>query len=111
MIRDYNVAVSYRNRDTGAMETRRYPFSDYCLDTGYSLKRVLRLVEDAFQDLQDNKPKEEWSDEAVRAFQKIRGQLLDCANNIERLPSTLYYQGKNVNSLTGSEYLAQILGE
>lgn len=111
MIHDYSVNVAYRNRETGAIEARRYPFEEYCLDIGYSLKRTLRLVEDAFQDIQNDKSKEDWSEDVLKSFQRIRGALLDNANNIERLPQTLSYKGRSINSLSGSEHVAQLIGE
>lgn len=69
--------------------TKEYTLECYTSSMKYELMRIITDVEDAFYIAQDNKQKEDWDENVLKAFVRIRHKLLDEANAIERLPKDL----------------------
>lgn len=111
MFNDYTVNIVYKNRSLENVNQKSYPFVDYCQEQKLNLMHVITDVENAFYVLQDNKNKDEWSPEAVEAFQRVRHRLLDAANSMVRLPQNLQYKGVNIGSINGAEYIAGLINQ
>lgn len=73
------------------------------------LLRLITDVEDMAYHANDNKPKEEWTDESWSTFCKIKHKLLDKAGDIGRLPDNQFEYAEKDNSL--SEFVASVLNE
>lgn len=54
------------------------------------LKRIITDVEDMAYTINGNKSKEEWDDDAIMAFSKIKHKILDKAGEISRLPESIF---------------------
>jgi len=66
-------------------------------------------VENLCCDLEETSNKLDWSPETADAFGKIRHLLLNAANDVQRLPNSLYYQNVPCNNMNISEMLAQLI--
>lgn len=111
MLNDYTVNIIYRNRALESVNQKNYPFVDYCQEQKMNMMRTIADVENAFYVLQDNKSKDDWSEEAMNMFQHIRHKLLDTANNVERLPQNLRCKGCRIDAMAASEYIADIISK
>lgn len=109
MLNDCTVNVVYKNRSLEDVSCRSYSLVDYCQEQKLNLMHIITDVENAFYAMQNNQSKDDWSPQAMELFQRIRHKLLDSANSMERLPKNLCYKGVNVNSVSFSEYLANII--
>lgn len=106
---DFKVNIEYKNKQMQTVNEREYEFSQYTEMLQLELMRVIMDVEDAFYQLQGNVQKDNWSPLASELFQKIRHKLLDQANAIKRLPSTLNYKGVPCDAKNLSEVIADML--
>lgn len=106
---DFTVKVSYRNRDTTDLREWSYDFKQYTEMMKREIMRVIMDVEDIIYHLQGSRAKEDWDTETIDRFQKVRHKLLDQANAIERLPTSLHYKGVSCASINVSEMLANII--
>lgn len=111
MLDDYTVNIVYKNRSMENVSQRTCLFADYCQDQKLNLMHVITDVENAFYAMQGDKGKDEWSQEALDSFQRIRHKLLDSANSIVRLPQTLHYKGVGIGIMDGTEYIANIVNK
>lgn len=73
------------------------------------LLRLITDVEDMAYRFNDNKPKEEWSDESWADFCRIKHKILDKAGDIGRLPDNIFEYSEGEKSL--SEFVASVLNE
>lgn len=108
---DFKVNIEYKNKHLQTVNEREYDFQQYVEMLQLELMRIIMDVEDAFYQLQNNTQKDDWSPLAMELFQKIRHKLLDTANSIKRLPSTLCYKGVPCDSKNLSEVIADILNK
>lgn len=110
MNNDFTVKVVHRSKDS-AQEWKEwsYDLTQYAYVTKRELVRVITDVEDALYAAQGDKSKEDWDEDTMTRFQRIRHKLLDQANAIERLPQNLYYKNVNCMSQSASEMLAQMI--
>ncbi len=106
----YSVSILTKNRDTHKLEKSSLGFTEFCYNVGYSLKCVLNEVEKEFIKTYGTN-RTNWSEQTILDFSRIRSRLLDAANNVERLPTTLCYNGKSINTLSGGEYVAKMTGQ
>lgn len=106
---DWKVKIEYKNKDLETVVEKEYDFIDYTEMLNLELKRVLMDIEDAFYFFSGNKQKADWDNALTERFNKIRHKLLDQANAIKRLPSTLSYKNIPANSMSFGEYLARTL--
>lgn len=111
MLNDYTVNIIFKNRSLESVSQRSYPLKDYCQEQKLNLMHIITDVENAFYTLQKNQSKEDWTPEAMDAFQHIRHKLLDAANSIERLPQNLHCKGVNVNAMNGADYIAGLVNQ
>ena len=107
---DFKVNIEYKDKKLQTINERTYEFAEYTEMIQLELMRVIMDIEDAFYQMQ-NKPKEEWDKDIFASFQKIRHKLLDQANAIKRLPSTLNFRGIPCNSKNLSEVIAEMLNK
>ena len=91
------------------MTERSYPLLSYCLDQKRNLTHIINDVEDAFCSMQNGRAKEDWDASATVAFQRIRHNLLNSANNIERLPRSMRYRNVPVDSIPSADYVAGVI--
>lgn len=108
MLNDYTVNITIRNKDMESVSERNYSFASYCQEQKCNLARVINDVEHAFTDL-CGKSKDQWDEETARKFYGIRRNLLNAANNIERLPGNMRYRGTRLDSMPAGEFVAGIL--
>lgn len=54
------------------------------------LKRIITDVEDMIYAMNNNLPKEEWGENELMAFAKIRSKILDKAGEVARLPESIF---------------------
>lgn len=111
MLNDYTVNITYKNRSLEDVSQRSYPLSDYCQEQKINLLHTITDVENAFYTLQGNQSKNEWSQDAMELFQRIRHKLLDCANNVERLPKNLCHKGTNIGAMNSADYIADVVNQ
>ena len=107
---DFKVNIEYKDKKLQTVNERTYEFSEYVEMIQLELMRVIMDIEDAFYQMQ-GKPKEEWDNAILASFQKIRHKLLDQANAIKRLPSTLNFRGVPCDSKNLSEVIAEMLNQ
>lgn len=91
---DLKVRVTYRNEKMEPVITKEYTLDCYTSSLKYELMRIITDVEDALYMAQDNKQKEDWDENVLKSFVRIRHKLLDEANAIERLPQDLLKEGE-----------------
>ena len=103
---DWTVKIEYKNKDMETVVEKEYDFLQYTEMLDLGLKGILVEVENAFYALQDNKQKEDWSDDAEERFRSIRHKLLDKANAIRRLPQSLQYKGRSPLAVNFSDIIA-----
>lgn len=106
---DFTVKVAYKNKHTSELKEWTYDFRSYTEMMKRDLMRVIMEVEDVIYHLEDGKSKDEWDEDTMTRFQKIRHKLLDQANAIERLPQTLHYKNVSCSSVNLSEAIAEII--
>lgn len=109
MSSDFSVVVDYKNKNMDTISTHEYTMNEYVQMLSIELKRIIADVENSFYDLQNGKDKNDWDDNTIAAFNKIRHKLLDQANAIERFPINLRYKGVPCGSIKASEYLTAII--
>lgn len=109
-MKDIGVKVTYRNEKLEAVLERSYTLRDYAGMIRADLLRLITDIEDAFYRLNDNKPKESWSDDSWTSFCRIKHKLLDKAGEIERLPNNIF-EYENHDGETLGEFVAGILGK
>lgn len=108
---DFKVNIEYKDKRLQTINERTYEFNEYVQMIQLELMRIIMDIEDAFYHMQGNKQKEEWDNDVLSAFQKIRHKLLDQANAIKRLPSTLNFRGIPCDSKNLSEVIAEMLNK
>lgn len=108
---DFNVRISYKNKNLEDIGDRTYEFGQYTEMIKLELMRILMDIEDSFYKLQEGKSKEDWSEDVQKDFQKIRHKILDQANAIERLPKNTYYKDVPFQSISASKMLADFIEE
>lgn len=109
MIQDYTVAVEMRDFYGNKTGENVYTLRDYATMLSWDIKRTLMEVENTIKDMQGGKRKQEWTPEVKNAFGKIRHRLLDEANAVERLPSTMRKDGRSLMEETSGETIAAIV--
>lgn len=83
------VRVVYRNRNMTPTSAKTYTLQEYTGMLREDLLRLVTNVEDLCYEVNNNRPKEEWSEETFTAFNKIKHKLLDKAGEIGRMPENL----------------------
>lgn len=106
---DFSVKVTYRGKDSASGKEWTYDLKQYADLMKRELVRIIMDVEDALYVAQGDKSKDEWDEETMMRFQRVRHKLLDQANAIERLPQNLYYKDVNCMSQKASEMLAKMI--
>lgn len=82
-----------------------YSLCEYTESLCSDLQHIISDVEDLCYAANQNKAREEWSDETFSAFCKIKHKLLDKAGEIRRIPENLTVKEPLSN------YVARILNE
>lgn len=85
-----NVSVEYKNKDMKTVCEKKYSLSEYTALISLDIKRIIMDVEDLVYLLEDGSSKDDWSEDALKSFSRIRHKLLDRAGDIERLTDNLY---------------------
>lgn len=106
-IREIGVRVTYRDKDLKPTYTRTYSLPEYTEMIRSDITNLISEVEKMAYIANDNKPKEEWSDESFSLFNRIKHRLLDKAGEISRIPENLIER----RSEPLSNYVARILNE
>lgn len=107
----WTVKIEYKNKNLETVVEKEYDFIQYTSMLQLELMKIITEVEDAFYTLSGNKQKEEWSEEMMSRFKRIRNKLLDQANAIKRLPQTLSHDGHSPNEIPSGEYIANYLAK
>ena len=102
---DLTVKIEYKNRNMETVIEKEYLFTQYTDLIANELTSVITDVENAFYAFEHGEQRENWSEESVQRFKEIRHKLLDHANSIKRLPSTLRYNGAPIGSMNIGEFL------
>ena len=103
---DWIVKIEYKNKKLEKVIEKEYPFDQYTDLIGSELMGVITDVENAFYEFEGGKQRDEWSDRSKTMFNGIKHKLLDHANSIRRLPSTLNYKGIPANTVSFSQFIA-----
>lgn len=109
MLNDYTVTITIKNKDMESVSERTYSLPSYCKEIKNNLARVINDVENVLYALHNQRNKEDWDPEALQKFVVIRRNLLNAANNIERLPGNLRYHGRRIDSIPSGEFVANIV--
>ena len=99
------VKIIYRDKDLQPTYTRTYTLAEYADAIRSDLQSLVGEVETLGYLANDNKPKEEWSDESFAVFSRTKHKLLDKAGEIGRLPSNLQLRTREPLS----DYMARLL--
>lgn len=99
------VRVTYRDKDLKPTYVKTYTLGEYAESMRSDLQNLVGEVETLAYIANDNKPKEEWSDESFALFSRVKHKLLDKAGEIGRLPLNMTVR----NSEPMSDYMARIL--
>jgi len=83
------VRVTYRDDRLRPTHTRVYSLAQYTDMLRADLTRLVTDVEDLCYTVNNNRSKEEWTEETFTAFNKIKHKLLDKAGDVERIPENL----------------------
>lgn len=86
------VKVTYRNKDLNPTYSRVYSIEEYTDMLKTDLLKLITDVENLCYVANDNKPKEEWSDETFSGFCLIKHKLLDKAGDVGRIPENIIYK-------------------
>ena len=107
-VNELGVTVTYRDKNLQPVYSKTYTIKEYSDMLRADLLRLVTDIEDLCYAANENKAKEEWSDETFVLFNKIKHKLLDKAGDIGRLPS-------NLTMITGGEsmtnFVARMLNE
>ena len=99
------VRVTYRDKDLRPTYTKTYTLPEYVESIKNDLQGLVGDVETLGYIANNNKPKEEWSDDSFDSFMRIKHKLLDKAGEIGRLPVNLVMR----KSEPLSDYMARVL--
>lgn len=106
-IQEVCVRVVYRDKDLQPTYTKTYTIKEYADAMRMDLQSLVSDVETLAYIANDNKPKEDWSDESFAMFSRIKHKLLDKAGEIGRLPVNMIM--RKTEPLT--DYVARVLNE
>lgn len=106
-IKEILVKVTYRDKDLQPTYTRTYSLQEYAEAIRSDLQSLVGDVETLGYIANNNKSKEEWSDESFSVFTRIKHKLLDKAGEIGRLPINMTMR----TSEPLSDYMARLLNE
>lgn len=84
-----SVRLDYKNKNLEIISQREYSFEDYAELLRSGLTRLILDVEDLAYRATDAKSKEEWPDDVMSSFNRIRHKLLDMAGEVHRLSDNL----------------------
>lgn len=87
-----SVKVTYRNKNMDPTYSKVYKLDEYTDMLRTDLLRLITDVENLCYAANDNKPKEEWSDETFSGFCLIKHKLLDKAGDVGRIPENIIYK-------------------
>ena len=99
------VRVTYRNKYMQPTYSKTYALEDYTDMIRADLMKLVSDVENLCYAANDNKPKEEWTDDTFSWFCLIKHKLLDKAGDIGRIPENIVYK-EPLN-----QFVARILNE
>ena len=99
------VKVTYKNKDMQPVYSKTYTLEEYTDMLRADLMKLVSDVENLCYVANDNKPKDEWSDDTFSLFCLIKHKLLDKAGDIGRIPENIVYQ-EPLN-----QFVARILNE
>lgn len=83
------VKVTYRNKNMQPTYSKAYSLREYTEMLRTDLQKIVTDVENLCYAANDNKSKEEWSDETFSGFCLIKHKLLDKAGDIGRIPDNI----------------------
>ena len=86
------VKVTYRNKNMDPTYSKVYKLDEYTDMLRTDLLKLITDVENLCYAANDNKPKEEWSDETFSGFCLIKHKLLDKAGDVGRIPENIVYE-------------------
>lgn len=84
-----DVHIIYKDKQLNIIDERDVSLEDYTLQLKHSIMKTLADIEDSFYEMQRYQSKENWDTVALLNYSKIRHKLLDCANDIERIPANI----------------------
>lgn len=102
MNQNLKVTVVYRDKNLDPTYERSYFLKDYTDMIRMNLIRVISDIEDLIYIMNDNKSKQDWSDDVWVKFQHIKHKILDNAGSIGRLPDDIG-GGDNEKTAMGNE--------
>ena len=102
---ELGIRVTYRNKNMEPTYSKVYSINEYTDMLRADLLRLVTDVEELCYAANNNKPKEEWTDETFAGFSKIKHKLLDKAGDVGRIPENLVVKEPLNN------FVARILNE
>lgn len=106
---EYTVNVVYKNRQMKKIGETDYPFQSYCEQQRTVLMRTLGRIEQLLGEYEHNPNWREWEGSVADIYKDIRNNMLDVANNIYRLPSSLRRGGEPLMKMETAAFLAKEL--
>ena len=101
-LKDFEVEINYINRKTNEPVNKRTGFEEYTRTTGRDLMYQISDIEAQFTEMNHGAPIDEWSDDSIEKFLRLRREILNFGNSIVRLPEVLLYKGVPVAKLGDS---------
>lgn len=87
---DLRARVVYKNREMQTVGEYDYTLRDYAEMLSLDLKRIITDVEDLVYTLNGNQSKDDWTNEELALFAKIKHKVLDKAGEISRICECIY---------------------
>lgn len=84
-LNDYSVEVTYKK--DGEFVTNSYSFENYTSNCSYEIRKILNDIEDEI--VRTKGKKENWDEDTLAFFNKIRKKILNLSNSVARLPVCL----------------------
>ena len=106
-IQEIGVKVTYKDKDLRPKYTKTYSLNEYTDMLREDLLRIVTDVENLCYATNGNLPKEDWDDDTLNEFNRIKHKLLDKAGDIGRLPSNIIFR----TSEPMGEFVARMLNE
>lgn len=94
------MRIVYKNKELKPISKCEYSLEDYSDMLSMDLKRIITDVEDLIYTMNGNKPKDEWDENALCAFGKIKHKLLDKAGEVARLPENIFDAENDKDSIS-----------
>ena len=109
MLSDYTVDIIRKDRNGSTTSEKSVPIEAFCTDNHFLLIGLIKQIEDVISQTHGNK--RTWPPQIRQQFEQMRHELLDVANNFNRLPHSVRFKGHKIDAFESSEFIASIFNK